>query len=334
MEDLERRLKDKAIEAFLLAIEIYNKQTIKYRVEGFSFFIINAWELLLKSYIIRRDGNKAIYYKDNPGRTLSLENCIKKVFTNEKDPLRINLERIIELRNTSTHFITPEYESLYLPLFQANVDNFSDKLHDLLNEELVQYVSESFLRLPTSVCTIQPEQIRAKYTDAVSARFIELNNKISEQQGKLGSRFAISIVHTYKITKKDGADVEKIRISKDGEPAKIIDRPKDFSSTHPYTANKAIEKLNALLRRSSVEVYFRGNRTTLNKSHLTNLNRSYGVKNNQDFCYTNTLYKNPQYSYSQALIDILYEELRKHPKDLLDRVADEYKLAQSKKKGR
>lgn len=125
MEDLERRLKDKAIEAFLLAIEIYNKPTIKYRVEGFSFFIINAWELLLKSYIIRRDGNKAIYYKDNHGRTLSLENCIKKVFTNEKDPLRINLERIIELRNTSTHFITPEYESLYLPLFQANVDNFS-----------------------------------------------------------------------------------------------------------------------------------------------------------------------------------------------------------------
>lgn len=95
MEDLERRLKDKAIEAFLLAIEIYNKPTIKYRVEGFSFFIINAWELLLKSYIIRRDGNKAIYYKDNPGRTLSLENCIKKVFTNENDPLRINLERII-----------------------------------------------------------------------------------------------------------------------------------------------------------------------------------------------------------------------------------------------
>lgn len=32
-----------------------------------------------------------------------MENGVQKVFTNNKDPLRINLEKIIELRNTSTH---------------------------------------------------------------------------------------------------------------------------------------------------------------------------------------------------------------------------------------
>nr|WP_237141664.1 DUF3644 domain-containing protein [Selenomonas sp. oral taxon 126] len=30
--------------------------------------------------------------------------CIKEVFTNDKDPLRINLEKIIDLCNTSTHY--------------------------------------------------------------------------------------------------------------------------------------------------------------------------------------------------------------------------------------
>ncbi len=30
---------DKSEEAFLMAIEIYNKPTIKYRLEGFVFFI-------------------------------------------------------------------------------------------------------------------------------------------------------------------------------------------------------------------------------------------------------------------------------------------------------
>ena len=121
---LQSKLIEKAQEAFVMTIEIYNKPTIKYRVEGFSFFICNAWELMLKAYMMNRDGETSIYYKDNPKRTLSLENCVKKVFTNEKSPLHRNLMKIIELRNTSTHFITEEYEMVYVPLFQACVLNF------------------------------------------------------------------------------------------------------------------------------------------------------------------------------------------------------------------
>ena len=50
---------------FMMAIEIYNKPTIHYRVEGFSFFICNAWELMLKAHIINKFGEDKIYYKDN-----------------------------------------------------------------------------------------------------------------------------------------------------------------------------------------------------------------------------------------------------------------------------
>ena len=80
--DLTEKLLDKSKEAFTMAIEIYNKPTIKYRIEGFSFFICNAWELMLKAYMIKAKGENSIYYKDNPERTLSLENCIQQVFTN------------------------------------------------------------------------------------------------------------------------------------------------------------------------------------------------------------------------------------------------------------
>ena len=100
------KLLEKSKECFVLAIEIYNKPTIRYRVEGFALFICNAWELMLKAHLIRRDGLGSIYFKDNPTRTISLEGCLRKIYTNEKTPLRRNLEKIIELRNTSTHFIT------------------------------------------------------------------------------------------------------------------------------------------------------------------------------------------------------------------------------------
>ncbi len=51
--DLSQMLLEKSVEAFTLAIEIYNKPTIRYRVEGFCFFICNAWELMLKAHIIK-----------------------------------------------------------------------------------------------------------------------------------------------------------------------------------------------------------------------------------------------------------------------------------------
>ncbi|PTF40095.1 DUF3644 domain-containing protein, partial [Staphylococcus chromogenes] len=78
MENLSKQLVDKSIESFILGLEIYNKPTIKYRIEGFSFFICNAWELMLKAELLNRGEN--IYYEDNPDRTISLSNAIKLVY--------------------------------------------------------------------------------------------------------------------------------------------------------------------------------------------------------------------------------------------------------------
>ena len=84
-DELIKKMLEKSQEAFLLAIEVYNKPTIKYRLEGFAFFVCNAWELLLKAYIIKNSGMQSIYYKDKPERTIALTDCIKKVFTNKKE---------------------------------------------------------------------------------------------------------------------------------------------------------------------------------------------------------------------------------------------------------
>ena len=82
MIQLQEKLVNKSIEAFLLALEIYNKPTIKYRAEGFSFFICNAWELMLKAELLRR--NESIYYKNSADRTISLNNTISKIYTDSE----------------------------------------------------------------------------------------------------------------------------------------------------------------------------------------------------------------------------------------------------------
>ena len=171
-------LLEKSKEAFILAVEIYNKPTIRYRVEGFAFFICNAWELMLKSHLIKTKGEQSIYYKDNPERTINLENCIKLVFTNENDPLRLNLEKIIELRNTSTHFITEEYEMVYVPLFQSCLFNFGEKMQKFHGVDITELISLNFLNLVVKEKALDGNESTAKYSDKIAEKLMGLNDKM------------------------------------------------------------------------------------------------------------------------------------------------------------
>ena len=176
--EIKEQLLEKSQEAFVMAIEIYNKPTLKYRLEGFSFFICNAWELMLKAHLINRDGMKAIYFSDKPNRTITLERCVQQIFTNEKSPLRRNLEKVIELRNTSTHFITEEYEAVYVPLLQACVFNFVDKMMDFHNIDMTKVIPENFITLSVRLKSLDETEIRGKYDKQVAERLINLNNNL------------------------------------------------------------------------------------------------------------------------------------------------------------
>ena len=326
MEDLHARLKDKSIEAFLLAIEIYNKPTIKYRVEGFALFIVNAWELMLKAYLTKKDGEKSIYFSDNPNRTISLEGCLKKVFTNDKDPLRLNLEKIIELRNTSTHFITQEYEFIYVPLFQACVDNFAQKIKELLDVEIINFIPENFLMLPVSIGLFDESKVKGRYSEPISSRLIDLHNKIEKLRETTNSgRFAVRVVHDHYITKNKKQATDIVHISKDGEtPVMILKDLQDPKNTHPFTTKSVITKIRERLRRNSIVLVFRGREVEFNNSHFSNLCRQYGIKEDARYCYSYQLQKNPQYSYSQAAIDFMYEILMRNPGKILNELADRF----------
>lgn len=142
---LVSQLIEKSIEAFILGIEIYNKPTIKYRIEGFSFFICNAWELMLKGELINR--GMSIYYKDSPERTITLYESIAKIYSDKNTRIRLNLEKIIDLRNISTHFITQDYEVKYAPLFQACVLNYISEINRFHSVDITKYIPQNFLTI-------------------------------------------------------------------------------------------------------------------------------------------------------------------------------------------
>lgn len=326
-KSLVNRLVDKSIEAFILGIEIYNKPTIKYRVEGFSFFICNAWELLLKAYMIKNKGEDSIYYKDSPDRTFSLNRCIKEVFTNDKDPLRVNLEKINDLRNTSTHFITEEYEQIYVPLFQACVMNYSNKLIDFFDIDISNHIPQNFLTLSINIDEITKSSIKAKYPKQIADKILKATKDINQLSTEHGSNFSISIVHDLYLTKnKKHASVE-FSLSKDAENAAFILKDiRDPKETHKYTARKCIKIINKRIKKDKLNFQSlsseKGKENTFNIYHFKLFVEFYDLKSSSKHCYVFDIHKQPSYTYSQATIDLIYSEIKRDPENIIQHLKD------------
>lgn len=305
-DDLINKMLEKSEEAFLLAIEIYNKPTIKYRLEGFAFFMCNAWELLLKSYIIKKFGISSIYYTDKPGRTISLSDSIKKIFTNDKDPVRKNLEIITDLRNTSTHFIIQEMENIYIPFLQANTLNYSQKLFDFFEIDITKKLETSFLSLVTNSIEANETDILSRYGNEIFNKYKKLKDDATTLlEVENSNKLAINVNLNLKVVKniKDAKLTFAIAENAD-EAVYFIDKVKDVNTSYPYSQKSAREQIMKNLKRKGIEI-------NLHQNNFALICNKFDLKNNEDYFYFHSLTK--RYGCSQKLIDFVTNLIIKEP---------------------
>lgn len=315
--NIQEKLLDKSKEAFLMAIEVYNKPSIKYRVEGFSFFICNAWELMLKAHLLKT--GQSIYYPDSPSRTISLEKCIQKIFTNDKDPLRKNLEKIVELRNTSTHFITEEYEMVYIPLFQACVFNFIEKISNFHGVDMTEVVPQNFLTLTVSYKAIDYDEIRAKYPKEVADKLIGIDENLQPEIAGNNNRFAIMVRHDYFFTKDKDKATAFVRVTSSADSeVKIVTKLKDPNNTHKYTTKGCCYEVNQRLAKLGLLADF-------NMWKFSLFCKYYGLKENEEFCFVTKMFGYPQYSYSIKTIEFIVAEIKKDPVNIIQNLKNSVK---------
>lgn len=309
-EGLAERFVEKSIEAFILGIEIYNKPTIQYRIEGFSFFVCNAWELMLKAKLLNDE--ESIHYPDT-GRTISLKNTIKKIYTDKKQPLRINLEKIIELRNTSTHYITEEYETIYVPFFQSCVKNFADQLMRFHKKDITKYIAQNFLTLSVNFNQLTNEEIRGKYSNEIAEKFISNRDDLKFlQDSNQSDSLYIPIIHNFHLIKqKDGADYI-FRFAKEGKStARTIKELQDPRDKYKLSFMNTVAAVNEKLKNENINfnyITYEGE-NDFNKHTLTEFINYYNIKNDARFAfeYWNT------HRYSYQLVDFIVDEIKKNP---------------------
>lgn len=165
-----QHLLDKSIQAALSAIEVYNKPDFKYREESFSILMVNAWELLLKSKILKDHNNKlkSIYiidpnkkrknetpykkpkYKTNRSGnflTIDITNSIAKLKLPEI--LKQNLLLLIEIRDNAIHFLNDSklFEKKVLEIGTASLKSYVNMINTWFDYDLSQY---NFYLMPIS----------------------------------------------------------------------------------------------------------------------------------------------------------------------------------------
>lgn len=120
---------DKSLSSMLSAIELYNKPDFSYREEAFAILAVNAWELLLKAFILRsskyntrsiyklipkkkKDGTSSTRMIVSMNRTgnpksISILSAIEFLTQQGRLPrnVKLNIEALIELRDNAIHFV-------------------------------------------------------------------------------------------------------------------------------------------------------------------------------------------------------------------------------------
>jgi hypothetical protein len=325
------RLLAKSQEAFILAIELFNRPTIRYRVEGCAFFLCNAWELMLKAYLIKQDGYESIFYPGKTQRTLSLTDCVKKVMTNDKDPVRLNLESIDELRNTGTHFVVEEYEITYGPIFQANIRNYDDKLRDWHGIEICNRIPDNYLVLSVNRTDLDGETLRAKYTPEVAERLLRMQTSIDQTTEKeSNTKYSAYFRTEFVLSKKN--DGIAIHVDNNADVnARIIKQVVDPTSRYPYRTKKLIELVNRNLKRRNVSFVYRDDRNAkFNKYHFSLFVGCYDMKQDERYCHDLSLSEEQRkgshsYIYSEKAVTFIVDEIAKDPQHIIQKLRDKMK---------
>lgn len=255
LRKLSNNLIQKSTDAFLLSLELYNKPTIRYRAESFSMLFSNAWELLLKAYLFEQAKGKRLSIfrrkrRKQKRESISLDECLNRVFNNNNDPVKKNVEYISEIRNEASHLVIPELDPFFSRVFQAGINNyvknlfawFSVDINAKLNPGLVSLITDKD-RI-SDVTLLKGKYPKEDFESIVG--WIDRYNNLT----KLGEQAALTIRHTVAIVKNPSKADYVISSGQTGKAgAVIIEKTKSPDITHPYNRKTAIVQIRSRIAR-------------------------------------------------------------------------------------
>lgn len=322
------RMLDKSQEAFIMAIEIYNRPSLKYRVEGFSFFICNAWELMTKAQVVKICGYNKLSYinKNGDQRTITLKKALALTITNKKSLMIKNLSDVIALRNTSTHFIVEEDNQIYLGLFQSCITNYERYMHMWHGRRIADIFPTNYLTLCINAAIYGVKNITAQYPDDVALALMSRKETISHNEEHYASKgYSCIVQQELVLSKKAKGTSKKVAVvspNQADENVTILKKYIDPKNSHPYSTTQCISEINKKLRKNNVKIYVNDmekDKFTSNDFQLFAEQNDY--KEKSQFCYKHVVGNSTTRTYSKIVIEQIVDALMRNNK-LIDELKE------------
>lgn len=191
---LVESLLERGSDAFLLALESYNRPSLKNRVQAFCVLMVDAWGLLLKAEVVRCDGREAIFPDGDAGDAITVSEAADSVFGSDEEPVRANVSELVEVHNDAVHLLIPDLQGQLGELFQASVLNFRRRFEQVAGRGLAE-LSPGLLTLAVDRRGIKPEVVERKYGIRTAERVEEFLERFRRLRAEYSgdSRFAVSV---------------------------------------------------------------------------------------------------------------------------------------------
>ncbi|MBZ4677523.1 MULTISPECIES: DUF3644 domain-containing protein [Shewanella] len=324
---LAKALLKKSKDNMMLAMELYNRPSLENKLDGFVLLFCTAWEQLLKSILIERDGENSIYDKAGKQgikRTITLRKCLDLLF-DEKNQVRKNIELVTNWRDQAVHLLMPELQSLASRVFQSGVLNYSGEFEKFSEVSFISSQHTGMMSLVGDFKIPPASMLKTLYGKAAD-EILELATTLQADIDKNDDiNFAIPLRVSLVFAKEEGD--EQIVIAKANGSAEdlknlrqamIVEKHVTPDKTHPYSQNKLRIEVNERLYRDfdldrlnkKLPKRNRNGEPELNKHCIQACINKLGWKfNNNDFHYHSKL--SNRHQYSEAAVNELVKKIEK-----------------------
>ena len=215
MESHSKQLIDKAVEATVSALEIYNKPSFRYRAETFCILAINGWELLFKAKWLNENDNKieSLYAKKSvqksdksdsnesqfkPTRSGNPRTHTIGYIANKLLELKhldqnawANIEALLELRDSSVHFYnsSPFFANRLQEIGTASIQNFVTIVKEWFDYDLSDF---NFFLMPLSFIDI-PSDTKAILVNKEEENFLNYLEHLKGNADDADSKYSVAI---------------------------------------------------------------------------------------------------------------------------------------------
>ncbi|MEL6441600.1 MAG: DUF3644 domain-containing protein [Cyanobacteria bacterium J06621_8] len=324
LEIFTKKLKQRSLDAFILAVENYNRPPLNNRVEAFAIFMINAWELLLKSVIAKEKGYSSLFY-NNGKQSLGLRDILKKVcnetnLLSNNNPVTKNIEILADIRDQSIHLLLNDLQPSLSRIFQATVLNYIELYKEIVGKSPLITQGLGLLSLVTEEESLEYPVIAYNYGKETAEQIKIFLEKFAKTEAELdSSEFAIPIEYKLVLTKKESDSDIKITSGNSGKDAIIINKPRNPDETHPYRQKDVIKQINQKIKLNK----------PFNRHDFKVLTYKHKIKGNGKFHHYSKL--SNTHSYSSSLVEKFVELIQSNPQSIQE-AKESYKNRKKQKK--